>query len=48
MPAVSIIVIGIAAVLTFCGLGTCLGIGAFLEHRTIAPGDRARRDRVPS
>ncbi|WP_305686701.1 hypothetical protein [Microbacterium sp.] len=32
-----------AAVLTFCGLGTCFGIWAVLEHRTISPEVRSRR-----
>lgn len=32
----------VAAVLTFCGLGTCFGIWAALEHRTSAPKGRSR------
>lgn len=35
----------VAAVLTFCGLGTCLGACALLEHRTIAPEDHSHRVR---
>jgi hypothetical protein len=33
----------VAAVLTFCGLGTCFGLCALRVHRTVAPEDRSRR-----